>query len=74
VAAFQMALAARRPVPGHLIHHTDRRGQYACAEYSALLGAHGLQPSISRTGSPYDNAMAESFMSTPDQLAVHLAY
>ena len=38
--------------------------QYACAEYSALLAAHGIQPSMSRVGSPYDNAQAESFMST----------
>jgi putative transposase len=38
--------------------------QYACAEYSALLAAHGIQPSMSRIGSPYDNAKAESFMST----------
>jgi transposase InsO family protein len=64
VAALQMALAARRPTPGQLIHHSDRGIQYACAEYSALLAAHGIQPSMSRVGSPYDNATAESFMST----------
>ena len=63
VTALQMALAARRPVPG-LVHHSDRGGQYACAEYSALLAARGLQSSMSRIASPYDNAMAESFMST----------
>ena len=64
VEALQMALAARRPQPGQLIHHSDRGAQYACAEYSALLAAHGIQPSMSRVGSPYDNARAESFMST----------
>lgn len=64
VAALQMALAARRPPPGQLIHHSDRGAQYACGEYSALLVAHGIQPSMSRVGSPYDNAKAESFMST----------
>jgi putative transposase len=64
VAALQMALAARRPQPGQLIHHSDRGVQYACTEYSALLAAHGIQPSMSRVGSPYDNAKAESFMST----------
>jgi putative transposase len=64
VAALQMALVARRPQPGQLVHHSDRGVQYACAEYSALLGAHGIQPSMSRIGSPYDNATAESFMST----------
>jgi len=64
VAALQMALAARRPQPGQLIHHSDRGVQYACTEYSTLLAAHGIQPSMSRIGSPYDNATAESFMST----------
>jgi putative transposase len=64
VAALQMALGARRPCPGQLIHHSDRGIQYACAEYSHLLAAHGIQPSMSRIGSPYDNATAESFMST----------
>jgi transposase InsO family protein len=64
VAALQMALNARRPQPGQLVHHSDRGVQYACAEYSALLAAHGIQPSMSRIGSPYDNAKAESFMST----------
>jgi len=64
IAALQMALAARRPPPGQLIHHSDRGVQYACAEYRAVLAAHGIQPSMSRVGSPYDNAKAESFMST----------
>ena len=64
IAALQMALAARRPPPGQLIHHSDRGVQYACAEYRAVLAAHGIQPSMSRIGSPYDNAKAESFMST----------
>jgi transposase InsO family protein len=64
IAALQMALTARCPQPGQLIHHSDRGVQYACAEYSALLAAHGIQPSMSRVGSPYDNAKAESFMST----------
>jgi transposase InsO family protein len=64
VAALQMALAARRPQPGQLIHHSDRGAQYACVEYRALLAEHGIQPSMSRVGSPYDNAKAESFMST----------
>ena len=64
IAALQMALAARRPGPGQLIHHSDRGIQYACAEYGNLLAAHGIQPSMSRIGSPYDNARAESFMGT----------
>jgi transposase InsO family protein len=66
-AALRMALAARRPPPGSLIHHSDRGVQYACGEYSALLAAHDIQPSMSRIGNPYDNAKAESFMKTLKQ-------
>ena len=67
VAALRMALDSRQPPPGTLIHHSDRGVQYACAEYSALLEAHGIQPSMSRVASPYDNAKAESFMKTLKQ-------
>jgi putative transposase len=63
LAALDMALGARRPVPG-LVHHSDRGVQYACADYVARLAAHGLQPSMSRVANPYDNAQAESFMKT----------
>ena len=63
-AALLMAIAARRPAPGSLIHHSDRGVQYACGEYTALLEAHEIQPSMSRVGNPYDNAQAESFIKT----------
>ena len=43
-----------------LIHHSDRGIQYACADYLTLLADHGVQPSMSRVGNPYDNAKAES--------------
>jgi putative transposase len=66
-AALGMALAARRPAPGSLIHHSDRGVQYACGDYTALLDAHAIQPSMSRVGNPYDNAKAESFMKTLKQ-------
>ena len=64
IAALSMALAARRPAPCTLIHHSDRGVQYACGDYSDLLAAHGIQPSMSRVGNPYDNAKAESFIKT----------
>jgi putative transposase len=63
-AALSMALEARRPAPGSLIHHSDRGVQYACGDYTDLLGMHDIQPSMSRVGNPYDNAKAESFMKT----------
>jgi putative transposase len=67
VAAVAMALAARRPAPGSLIHHSDRGVQYACGDYTGLLVAHGIQASMSRVANPYDNAKAESFMKTLKQ-------
>jgi transposase InsO family protein len=67
LAALRMALAGREVVPGGLIHHSDRGVQYACGDYVALLEQHGIQPSMSRAGCPYDNAMAESFMKTLKQ-------
>ena len=36
----------------------------ASNDYVALLEAHGFLISMSRTGNPYDNAKAESFMKT----------
>jgi transposase InsO family protein len=64
LAALEMALAGRQVIAGGLIHHTDRGIQYACGDYIARLQAAGIQPSMSRAGCPYDNAMAESFMKT----------
>jgi putative transposase len=64
VAALTMAIAARKPARGSLIHHSDRGVQYACNDYSALLEANDIQASMSRIGNPYDNAKAESFMKT----------
>jgi putative transposase len=66
-AALGMAITARRPAPGSLIHHSDRGVQYACGEYTAILETHDIQPSMSRVGNPYDNAKAESFMKTLKQ-------
>jgi len=64
VGALEMALSDRDIAAGELIHHTDRGVQYACGDYIARLQAAGIQPSMSRPGCPYDNAMAESFMKT----------
>lgn len=64
MSALMMAIAARRPQPGCLVHHSDRGTQYACGEYTDVLMAHGILASMSRLGNPYDNAKAESFMKT----------
>jgi putative transposase len=67
VAALNMALVTRRPPPHSLIHHSDRGVQYACRDYTIILEAHGIVPSMSRIGCPTDNAKAESFMKTLKQ-------
>jgi transposase InsO family protein len=72
IAALEMAIAARRPQPGTLVHHSDRGVQYACRDYTSLLEAHGIEPSMSCVGNPYDNAQAESFMKTLKHEEVHL--
>jgi putative transposase len=64
LTALDRALAGREIIPGGLVHHSDRGIQYACRDYIARLDAHAIQPSMSRAGCPYDNAMAESFMGT----------
>ena len=59
-----MALHERTWQPGVLIHHSDRGVQYASREYTSLLVEHELLISMSRRGSPYENARAERFMRT----------
>jgi putative transposase len=61
--ALTMALRARQP-PAGLVHHTDRGGQYTAHDYQARLTRRGVVPSMSRAGDGYDNALAESFLST----------
>jgi transposase InsO family protein len=63
VAALGRALADRTIQPG-MVHHSDRGVQYASQDYVTLLETHGFLISMSRTGNPYDNAKAESFMKT----------
>jgi putative transposase len=71
IEALQMAVAARQPAPGSLIHHSDRGVQYACGDYVAMLARFDIQPSMSRVGNPYDNAKAERFMRTLKEEEVH---
>jgi putative transposase len=61
--ALSMALYQRRPAAG-LIRHTDRGSQYGADSYRQLLTQHAIQPSMSRKGNCWDNAVAESFFHT----------
>lgn len=42
-----------------LIHHSDRGIQYCSASYVTMLQMAGISISMTQTGSPYDNALAE---------------
>jgi len=63
LAALRGALEHRKPAPG-LVHHSDRGPQYIHSGYLRMLRKHGMVPSISRPGSPGDNANCESFFRT----------
>lgn len=61
--ALEMAISYRKPEKG-LICHSDRGSQYTCAKYQKLISGHGYLSSMSKPGTPYDNACAESFFAT----------
>jgi transposase InsO family protein len=70
LAALDMALTQRQP-PSGLVHHSDRGRQYASEAYRQRLAAAGVQPSMSRKGNCYDNAVIESFWSSLKRELVH---
>lgn len=59
VSAFQMAFKGRIYPNRPLIHHSDRGIQYCCDAYVQLLRDKKVQISMTQSGSPYDNAIAE---------------
>ena len=63
IEALQMALCRRSPGLG-LIHHSDRGGSYSADDYLAILRKRGIEISMSRAGTPSDNAICERFMRT----------
>jgi len=60
IAALDNAVKNRRPGRG-FIFHTDRGSQYASADFRRAMIRYGGLQSMSGSGSPYDNACAESF-------------
>jgi len=69
--ALGQALLSRQVGSG-LVHHSDRGMQYASGEYTELLRDSRIAISMSRSGNPYDNAKAESFMKTLKYEEVYL--
>lgn len=58
VKALQQALKSRSQ-PTALTHHSDRGLQYCSALYTSLLKSNNITISMTESGSPYDNAIAE---------------
>ena len=58
VRALQMALKSL-PANHKLIHHSDRGTQYCCAEYVTVLLKNKIKISMTQSGDPLENAIAE---------------
>jgi putative transposase len=63
LGVLRQAIRARQPQAG-LVHHSDRGGQYAGAQYRAVLRRAGMEQSMSRAENCYDNAFMESCWGT----------
>ena len=60
-AALRQAIESRRPAGKELLHHSDRGSQYTSEAYQQTLRTLGIECSMSRSGSCYDNAAMERF-------------
>lgn len=58
-----MAVKRRRPLNKVLVH-SDQRSQFASDDWNRLCRKFNLEPSMSRRGNCWDNAVVESFFST----------
>jgi putative transposase len=60
-----LLMALTRRAPKHpVIVHSDQGSQYGSDDWQRFCRAHALQPSMSRRGNCWDNAVAESFFSS----------
>lgn len=58
IKALKMALI-NNPQLGRLIHHSDRGTQYCCADYVEILEKYYIKISMTQSGDPLENALAE---------------
>ncbi len=61
IDTLEMAVWRRKPSVS-LVHHSDRGSQYTAISFGKRLQGAGIVPSMGRTGTALDNAMAESFV------------
>jgi putative transposase len=60
IQALLMAVWRRKPQQ-RVIVHSDQGSQYSSGDWQDFLKGHNMEPSMSRRGNCYDNAVAESF-------------
>lgn len=61
--ALLMAIWRRKP-GGRVLVHSDQGSQYGSDDWQRFCRNHNLEPSMSRKGNCWDNAVAESFFSS----------
>lgn len=59
-----LLIAVRRRKPQHVLIHSDQGSQFGSDAWQRFCRAHHLEPSMSRRGNCWDNAVAESFFSS----------
>jgi putative transposase len=59
LSALKQAIVNRQP-PAGLVHHSDRRVQYACEDYVRMLRVHAMIPSMSRPAHPMTTPIAKA--------------
>lgn len=64
IDALRQAISNRKDKTKHLIHHSDRGVQYCCHAYVKLLQKQQIQISMTQTGDPLENAVAERIHKT----------
>lgn len=70
MSALKMALS-QRPVVSGCLFHSDQGTEYAALEYRDLVESAGLTRSMSRKGTPKDNAAVESYFGTLKSELIH---
>ncbi len=67
-----IGMAARNmDLPPDAVFHSDRGSNYTSAEFALVLDGLGIRQSVGRTGTCYDNALAESFNAAVKVERVH---
>lgn len=68
--AIEMATLTHEIADG-AVFHSDRGSNYTSRKFAEVLHSHGLRQSVGRTGTCFDNSLAESFFATLKNERIH---